>query len=106
MTAGVRARRRLVMVAPNWLGDAVMSLPAVARAAAHPDWELTVVAAPYTARVYWGLDGVHEVQAAQHGEAAGDTVDASVLGGVFDVDEAGHGCFPFRGSSLVAWEEY
>lgn len=56
-------RRRVVMVAPNWLGDAVMSLAAVDRVALHPDWELTVVASPYTARVYWGVEGVAEIQA-------------------------------------------
>lgn len=54
--------RRLVVVAPNWLGDAVMSLPAVARAARAPGWELAVAASPYTARVYWGVDGVDEIR--------------------------------------------
>jgi heptosyltransferase-2 len=59
--------RRLVVVAPNWLGDAVMSLPAVARAAREPGWEVAVAASPYTARVYWGVDGVDEI----HVDAAG-----------------------------------
>lgn len=62
MSAGAGARRRLVVVAPNWLGDAVMSLAAVDRAASTPGWELAVVASPYTARVYWGVDGISEIQ--------------------------------------------
>ena len=56
-------RRRVVTMAPNWLGDAVMSLAAVDRVALHPDWELTVVACPYMARVFWGVEGVAEIQA-------------------------------------------
>ncbi len=56
------ARRRLVVVAPNWLGDAVMSLPAIARAVSHPEWEVSIATSPYTARVYWGIDGVGEIQ--------------------------------------------
>ncbi|HXV13822.1 MAG TPA: lipopolysaccharide heptosyltransferase II [Candidatus Krumholzibacteria bacterium] len=63
MSANAGSPRRLVMVAPNWLGDAVMSLAAVDRVARSSGWELTVVASPYTARVYWGVDGVHEIQA-------------------------------------------
>lgn len=63
MNASPGARRRLVMVAPNWLGDAVMSLAAIDRVASDPNWDLAVVASPYTARVYWGVAGVTEVQA-------------------------------------------
>jgi heptosyltransferase-2 len=60
--ARAAARRRLAVVAPQWLGDAVMSLAAVDRAAA-AGWEVVVVASPYTARVYWGVAGVVEIQA-------------------------------------------
>ncbi len=56
------ADRRLVVAAPNWLGDAVMSLPALAVAAA-TGWEVVVSASPYTARVYWRVEGVRELQA-------------------------------------------
>jgi ADP-heptose:LPS heptosyltransferase len=63
MSAIAGSYRRLVMVAPNWLGDAVMSLSAVDRVASSAGWELTVVASPYTARVYWGVEGVHEIHA-------------------------------------------
>lgn len=58
-----RDDRRLVVVAPNWLGDAVMSLPAIERAAKSPGWKLVVMTSPYTARVYWGVAGVDEIQA-------------------------------------------
>ena len=56
------AGRRLVMVAPNWLGDAVMSLSAVGVAAAS-GWDVIVASSPYTARVYWRVPGVSELQA-------------------------------------------
>ena len=56
------AGRRLVVVAPNWLGDAVMSLSAVGLAAS-TGWDVVVASSPYTARVYWGVDGVCELQA-------------------------------------------
>lgn len=53
-------RDKIVMVAPNWLGDAVMSLPALAVLAA-ADVPLAVMARPYTARIYAGIEGVDEV---------------------------------------------
>ncbi len=61
MNRDAGARRRLVLVAPNWLGDAVMSLPVIDRVAAAGAFDLAVVTAPYTARVYWGVDGVGEL---------------------------------------------
>lgn len=59
VTAG--PARKLVVIAPNWLGDAVMSLPAVAAAGAEDGVVCAVLAPPYTARVYAGADGVGEV---------------------------------------------
>jgi heptosyltransferase-2 len=53
--------RKLVIVAPNWLGDAVMSMPAAAAAGAVDGVVCAVLASPYTARVYAGADGVDEV---------------------------------------------
>jgi len=47
-------------VAPNWLGDAVMCLPAVALLA-RGGATTAVACAPYVARVFWGVDGVDEV---------------------------------------------
>lgn len=67
MSAAAATHRRLVMVAPNWLGDAVMSLSAVDRIASRPDWELAVMAPSYTARVYWGVEGVGEIQSDDRG---------------------------------------
>jgi len=53
--------RKLVVIAPNWLGDAVMSLPAVSAAGAVDGVVCAVLASPYTARVYAGAEGVDEV---------------------------------------------
>lgn len=52
-------RRRIAVVAPNWLGDAVMALPAIARLGA--DASLAVLAPRYTARVFWRAPGVDEI---------------------------------------------
>jgi heptosyltransferase-2 len=57
--AGSGAPPRVAVIAPNWLGDAVMALPAIARAGhAAP---VAVVAPRYTARVFWKAPGVGEV---------------------------------------------
>lgn len=50
------SRRDVVLVAPNWLGDAIMSLPAVGGLLALADGgvRLSVLASPYAARVYAG----------------------------------------------------
>ena len=53
---------RVVVVAPNWLGDAVMSLSAIGVAAAS-GWDVIVASSPYSARVYWRVAGVSELQA-------------------------------------------
>ncbi|MDH4037619.1 MAG: lipopolysaccharide heptosyltransferase II [Candidatus Krumholzibacteria bacterium] len=52
-------RRRTAVIAPNWLGDAVMSLPAIAGLGA--DADVAVLCPRYTARVFWGAPGVAEV---------------------------------------------
>jgi len=46
-----RAPRKVAVIAPNWLGDAVMSLPAVAELK-RAGRAVAVLAAPYVARVY------------------------------------------------------
>lgn len=51
----------VLLIAPNWLGDSVMSLPLVGYLGALPGIRLRVVAPPYTARVFWGLDAVKEL---------------------------------------------
>lgn len=59
--ARATTRRKIVLIAPNWLGDAVMSLPAVGLLANAPGVTLGVCAPPYTARVFDGVDGVDEL---------------------------------------------
>ncbi len=53
--------RRIAVVAPNWLGDAVMSLPTIGLLGARADVNLCLVCPELTARVYWGLDEVDEL---------------------------------------------
>ena len=61
MTMGAKSRPpKVVAVAPNWLGDAVMCLPAVALLA-RGGATTAVACAPYVARVFWGVDGVDEI---------------------------------------------
>ena len=56
---GATAPRRLVVRAPNWLGDAVMALPAIAALrAAHPDASLTIAAVPAVAPMFLEPAGV------------------------------------------------
>jgi heptosyltransferase-2 len=53
---------RLVVVAPNWLGDAVMALPAVADIRrAWPDTTLTVAARKAVAPLFGMVPGIHSV---------------------------------------------
>lgn len=50
----------VAVVAPSWLGDAVMSLPLVSSLSASGA-RVTVVASPYSARVYSGAPGVADL---------------------------------------------
>ena len=53
---------RLVVLAPNWLGDAVMALPAFADLRRHfPDAHIAVAARPPVAPMFTMVDGVDEV---------------------------------------------
>ena len=54
-------RRSIAVIAPNWLGDAVMSLPLVGMIGGSDGTALSVVAPEATARVYWDLPGVAEL---------------------------------------------
>jgi heptosyltransferase-2 len=56
--------KRVVLVAPTWLGDAVMSLPLVGCLAAARGVRLTVVARSRSARLYAGIGGVPDLVAA------------------------------------------
>ena len=53
--------KKVALVAPTWLGDAVMSLPLVGYLASAPGVRLTVVSRGYASRVYLGLDEVRDV---------------------------------------------
>ncbi|MFZ5453394.1 MAG: lipopolysaccharide heptosyltransferase II [Thermodesulfobacteriota bacterium] len=54
--------RRLLVRVPNWVGDAVMSLPTLAGVQAlFPQAEITVLAAPRVAPLFAGIPGVFQV---------------------------------------------
>jgi heptosyltransferase-2 len=53
--------KHILVVAPNWLGDAVMSLPLVGSLSAVRGVRVHVLAPDYTARVFWGLPGVDDL---------------------------------------------
>jgi len=55
------SRQSIAVIAPNWLGDAVMSLPLVGMIGASERAALSVVAPEATARVYWDLPGLDEL---------------------------------------------
>jgi heptosyltransferase-2 len=53
---------QLLIVAPNWLGDAVMALPAIADVArAMPETRMTVAARPSVAPLFTMVPSVHDV---------------------------------------------
>ena len=63
--------QRLLVRATNWLGDAVMSIPALREIRrVHPGWHITVLARPWVAELYAGEPFCDEVtlyhNAAQH----------------------------------------
>lgn len=62
MSARDTASVRVAAIAPNWLGDAVMSLPAMSvMAGAGGNVSLSVLASPYVARVFLGQPGIDEL---------------------------------------------
>jgi heptosyltransferase-2 len=52
---------RIAVIAPNWLGDAVMCLPLIGMLRRAERVQLSVMCPPYTARVYAGIDGIDEL---------------------------------------------
>jgi len=72
---------RLVILAPNWLGDAVMALPAIADVRrARPDATIAVAARPSVAPLFAlvdGIDATFSIQADSIGPLAG--FDAALL---------------------------
>jgi heptosyltransferase-2 len=72
---------RLLIRAPNWIGDVVLSLPALRDLRRNfPDGRLAVMARPWVARLY---EAVPEVDAVV--ESRGLRADGSALRGRFDV---------------------
>ena len=47
-------RRHVVVVAPNWLGDAVMSLPLLGMLSSSDGVDVSVLSRRYVARVFTG----------------------------------------------------
>ncbi|GEM_PF-27561 len=64
------AVRRILVRAPNWVGDAVMGLPTLAGLQTLcPQAEITVLAAPRVAPLFPGIPGVAEVVEYPHGSS-------------------------------------
>jgi lipopolysaccharide heptosyltransferase II len=69
--------RRLLVFAPNWLGDAVMALPAIADVRrALPDATIDVAARPSVAPLFTLVRDVNEIRTLDKGRAALDSVRA------------------------------
>jgi heptosyltransferase-2 len=53
---------RILIIAPNWIGDAVMSQPLLANLKAiYPQSQIDVLASPWVAPIYRACDEVHQV---------------------------------------------
>jgi heptosyltransferase-2 len=73
--------KRLLIVAPNWLGDAVMALPAIDDIRRRmPDWAIVVAARRSVAPLFTLVAGVNEV-VAQDGHGRIPTTRAETNGG-------------------------
>ena len=71
---------RILVRAPNWLGDAILSLPAVRDVRRNfPSARLEVLARPWVAALYGAVREVHAVR-----ESRGVRADAEDLRGAFD----------------------
>ena len=88
---------RLVVRAPNWVGDVVLALPALRDLRRDlPAARLSVLARPWVAELYRGLAGVDEVL-----ESRGHRADVETLrGGRFDTAVLLPNSF---GTAFVAW---
>src|SRR6266852_3428016 len=73
--------KHLVILAPNWLGDAVMALPAIAdvRRAA-PDATLTVAARPEVAPLFALVPGVNDTILLERRASIGDVGSWRAIG--------------------------
>src|SRR5581483_9163825 len=76
---------RLVIAAPNWLGDAVMALPAIADVRrAWPDARLSVAARPSIAPLFSLVPGIDDVVTLPPAGAAAAAVGAALRAGAFE----------------------
>jgi len=77
--------RRVVVRPPNWLGDAVLALPAMAAIRRNfPDATLTIAAAPVVAALLRERTGVEPDQVMEL-PAANSAAIAALRGGAFDL---------------------
>jgi lipopolysaccharide heptosyltransferase II len=74
--------KHLVILAPNWLGDAVMALPAIAdlRRAA-PEATITVAARPPVAPLFGMVPGVNDTIVLERRASVGDVASWRAMGG-------------------------
>src|SRR5215510_16323076 len=74
---------RLVILAPNWLGDAVMALPAIADVRRQwPDARITIAARPSIAPLFElapGVDGIVDVEQLDKSDRVNGDFDTALL---------------------------
>jgi heptosyltransferase-2 len=71
LTKQAITKRRIIIGAPNWLGDAVMALPAIRDVRRHfADAQVVVAARPSVAMLFRAVPGVDEI--AEPGKVGGD----------------------------------
>jgi len=95
-TAGLLGAARVLVRAPNWVGDVVLSLPALRDVRrCLPDARLEVLARPWVAELYRAVPGVDAVV-----ESRGPSADVDAVRGGFDLGLLLPNSF---GTALVLW---
>jgi lipopolysaccharide heptosyltransferase II len=95
-TAGLLGAARVLVRAPNWVGDVVLSLPALRDVRrCFPDARLEVLARPWVAELYRAVPGVDAVV-----ESRGPSADVDAVRGRFDLGLLLPNSF---GTALVLW---
>jgi heptosyltransferase-2 len=73
--------KRLVILAPNWLGDAVMALPAIADVRrGSPEVSITIAARPAIAALFHLVPGVNDIIVLARSAPIGDVANWRTLG--------------------------